>query len=254
MNTLTQLTQAKDELREILAQYDRNTQNKTVLAAIEKLSKLHPIQAPARQEKLMDGHWSVISKPSFPGGERLEDGSIAYTLGHLSLNIFQPSSLKLVLEEISQSILPINDGETGQRNYENVLKWKSIEPKYQQIKGIVRTLGICQLREGNLLELKCTGGILEPLPNTDLQIWKQIFQQCNQPQQRSWLDKSMLFLPQLMFGLELPQAMDEETGKIVFTVKKAPVGKLSILFVDDELCIAKDELGSVLVCEKRMLL
>ncbi len=48
--------------------------------------------------------------------------------------------------------------------------------------------------------------------------------------------------------------MNEETGKIVFTVKKAPVGKLSILFIDDELCITKDELGTVLVCEKRMLL
>ena len=61
----------------------------------------------------------------------------------------------------------------------------------------------------------------------------------------------MLLFPQLMFGLELPQAMNEETGKIVFTVKKAPVGKLSILFIDDELCITKDELGTVLVCEKR---
>jgi hypothetical protein len=242
---------AKTELRKTLAQYNGDTKNEKVLAAIDQLIALQPIEAPARQEKLMDGDWLLISAPSFPGGQPLEDGTIAYTLGRLAFNLFQPSSLKLVLEEVRQPVFPVNNGEQEQRTHDIVVKWRSIEAKYQQIKGIVRNLGVCKPIDDNLLEVKFTGGVLEPLPDTDIEIWKAIFKQCNQPQQRSWVDKLKLFLARLMFGIVPPQEMNEQTGKIFFTMKKSPLGKLSILYLDDDLRITKGERGTVLVCEKR---
>jgi hypothetical protein len=55
----------------------------------------------------VDGDWLLINAPNFPGGEQLEDGQLAYTLGRLAFNMFQPAALKLVIEQVSQPVFPV---------------------------------------------------------------------------------------------------------------------------------------------------
>ncbi len=240
--------QAKAELKEALSKYGGNTKNEVVVAAIDKLISLNPTSEPARTETLMDGDWLLINAPNFPGGEQLEDGKLAYTLGRLAFNMFQPAALKLVIEQVSQPVFPVGNGE--QRSHDIVVTFRSIETKFSNIRGIVRNLGVCNPINSHFLQVKFTGGILEPAPDTDLQTWKAIFREANQPKQRNWLDQLKLILPKIMFGILPPQGMDEQTGKIVFSMNRSPVGKLEILYLDENLRITKGERGTVLVCEK----
>lgn len=95
---------AKTALRQALAVCGGNTKNEAVIAAISNLQSLNPTTAPAHSSTLLDSKWLLISAPNFPGGEKLPNGKYVYTLGRLAFNIFQPISLKLVIDRVLQPI------------------------------------------------------------------------------------------------------------------------------------------------------
>ncbi len=236
----------KTQLREVLKKYDGDAKNPAVMKVINQLADF---QSSKYKEKLLDGNWLLISAPSFPQGEKLADGKFSYTLGRLAFNMFKPTGLKLVIDQVYQPVFPINH--TEQRTHDIVVEFTTIDNNYPQVKGIVRNLGVCESGENNNIKVKFTGGTLEPQENTDIRIWQEIFSNQKIVEKQSLKDKlSFLFL-KFMFGLVPNQGMDRETGKIFFEMKRSPQGSLEILYLDEELRITWGEKGTILVCERK---
>ncbi|MDM9381342.1 PAP/fibrillin family protein [Chlorogloeopsis sp. ULAP01] len=240
-------TAAKTALRQALAACGGSTKDKAVIDAIENLQPLNPTKAPAYSGTLLDSNWLLISAPNFPGGEQLEDGKFAYTLGRLAFNMFQPTGLKLVIDRVLQPVLLL-EGE--QRSHDIVVEFTTIDESLPKLAGIVRNQGICYPVSDRLLQVKFTGGTLAPQNSNQMNDWQAVFGQ-QQPSQKSWQEKFKSALFWLMFGLVPPQAMNPETGEVCFTMQRSPKGRLEILYLDDELRITRGERGTFLVCERQ---
>jgi hypothetical protein len=241
--------QSKQALREALKAYGGNPQHEAVAAAINRLIEQNPTSAPARQTTLLEGDWLLTSAPSFPNGELQPDGSYVYTLGRLAFNMFEPRDLKVVINQVSQPVFPIQ--RTGQYTHDIVVKFTVLDETVSSLQGIVRNLGVCEPGSDTALQVQFTGGVLEPAAGTDLAAWNAIFGtpgSAHRPSLKDWTQS--LFL-KLMFGLVPPTGMNPQTGRSEFSMKRSPNGSLGILYLDEDLRITKGEKGTVLVCEKR---
>jgi hypothetical protein len=108
------------------------------------------------------------------------------------------------------------------------------------IKGVVRNLGICYPADDDTLQVEFTGGTLTPQLGQDLVVWKEVFNQ-GKPANKGLKDWFMSLFLKVMFGLVPPNGMNEETGEISFQMKRSPKGKLSILYLDEEMRITKEK-------------
>ncbi|MBD2457620.1 fimbrial protein [Nostoc sp. FACHB-87] len=240
---------AKLALRQILAACGGNTKDETVIAAIENLRLVNPNPAPTRKGKLLDSNWVLISAPNFPGGKRLGNGKFVYTLGRLAFNMFQPTTLKLVIDRVSQPIFLLGNGE--QRSHDIVVEFTTVDENYPQISGVVRNLSVCEPISDTALQVKFTGGILAPKDPNKMDEWRTIFGQQSQNVKRSLKDSLMFGLFKLMFGLVPPQGINSETGEAKFIMERSPKGRLEILYLDEELRITCGEKEMILVCERQ---
>jgi hypothetical protein len=241
-------TDAKQALRDSLAAHGGDPKNSSVAAAINHLVSLNPTPAPTRQTNLLDGDWRLISAPSFPNGERQEDGTYAYTLGRLAFNMFQPKDLKVAINQVSQPVLPIEG--SSLRTHDIVVEFTTLSHGQPSLQGIVRNLGVCEPGSDTALKVQFTGGTLEPAAGTDLQAWNEVFSQPSASDgfnPKKWFQD--LFL-RVMFGLVPPDGVNPETGRSKFQMKRSPKGSLKILYLDEELRITKGEKGTVLICER----
>jgi hypothetical protein len=239
---------AKAALRDALSAYEGEPHHTEVAQKIADLVALNPVPAPALAEELRDGDWTLISAPSFPDGERRPDGTYCYTLGRLAFNMFQPRDLKVVINRVSQPVLPIAKGK--QRSHDIVVEFTTVSKDTPTLRGIVRNLGVCQPEGDDKLRVQFTGGSLEPASGTDLAAWKQVFEHPERPPRGSlkeWWQNLML---RLMFGLVPPQGMDPDTGRTEFQMKRSPKGSLTILYLDEELRITRGQKETILVCER----
>jgi hypothetical protein len=239
---------AKTMLREALATYEGNTKHEVVAAAIEKLVSLNPTAAPAHSEELMDGQWLLINAPNFPNGERRADGKYVYTLGRLAFNMFQPTSLKLVIDRVLQPVIPIGNGQ--QRTHDIIVEFTTVDENTPTLQGITHNLGVCEPISDNTLQVQFTGGTLAPKEQQEMAAWTAIFGDQSKPSKRSLKERLMSSILRIMFGIVPPQGMDRQTGQISFKMRKSPKGKLQLLYLDEELRITRGERGTVLVCER----
>jgi hypothetical protein len=151
---------AKSKLRDVLQTYGGDTKHEAVATAIEQLISLNPTAAPTRQETLMHGNWVLINAPNFPDGERREDGKYAYTLGRLAFNMFEPKQLKLVIDRVSQPVIPTGNGQ--QRTHDIIVEFTTIDENTPTLQGIVQNLGTCEPIQDTMLQVQFTGGVLKP--------------------------------------------------------------------------------------------
>ncbi|NER52875.1 MAG: fimbrial protein, partial [Symploca sp. SIO1A3] len=172
----------------------------------------------------------------------------AYTLGRLAFNMFQPTGLKLVIDRVLQPILLLEDGE--QQSHDIIVEFTTIDESLPQVRGIVRNQGVCYPVSDTVLQVQFTGGILAPHPSTNIKDWQAIFTEQHQSSQKSWQEKLMSGFLKLMFGLVPPQGINPETREVAFTMKRAPKGRLEILYLDEELRITRGQKGTVLVCQR----
>ncbi|HEY9625238.1 MAG TPA: PAP/fibrillin family protein [Crinalium sp.] len=242
------LQTAKAELRSALETYEGNPKHEAVATLIEQLAQRNPTTAPTRNEALRDGEWLLISAPSFPGGERLEDGRYRYTLGRLAFNLFQPADLKLVIDRVLQPVLPIAD--SHKRSHDIIVEFAIADDRYPPLQGIVHNSGVCEPLTDDLLQVQFTGGSLEPQATTDREIWQRVFGNQSPSAKRGLKDRVTNLIFNLMFGLVPPQHMDQQTGRIAFEMTRSPKGKLEILYLDEELRITRGEKGTILICER----
>ncbi|MBD2355613.1 fimbrial protein [Tolypothrix sp. FACHB-123] len=239
---------AKQDLRQALAVCAGNTKEKQVIDAIENLLVLNPTKAPTYSGNLLDGNWLLISEPNFPGGERLEDGSFAYTLGRVAFNMFQPRALKLSIQRVLQPVFLLGNGE--QRSHDIIVEFTIIDQGFPHLSGIIRTIGVCSPLDDTVLQVQFTGGSLAPQESTNMAEWQAVFGN-QQPATKVGLQaKLKSAIARLMFGLVPPQGMNLETGEVSFSMQRSPKGRLEILYLDEELRITRGEKGTVLVCER----
>lgn len=240
--------EAKRKLREALTTHGGDPKQTAIASAIDDLIRLNPTPAPTREFDRLQGQWRLISAPSFPNGERREDGSYVYTLGRLAFNMFQPQDLKVVIHEVSQPVLPISGG--PQHTHDIVVTFSTLSSAFSPLQGRVRNLGVCEPETDATIQVQFTGGTLEPVEGTDLSQWKQVFGNPTPPSQSSLKEKLQGLFLKFMFGLVPPTGMDAQSGRIEFQMKRSPKGSLEILYLDDELRITKGEKGTILICER----
>ena len=248
-DTVTQREQAKAALKTALATYNGDTKHQAVVDAIALLSSLNPTPNPA-QDEILEGNWLLISAPNFPG--RLEDEShrYVYTLGRLAFNKFEPVNLRVVLERVSQPVFATN--KEDEYSHDIVVEFKIIEQDFPELKGIVKNLAVCSPVNEDTVQVKFTGGELLPLANQNreqVKQWLKIFGH-GKVSQISLLDRLKFWLVQTMFGIGKVSAIDPDTGKQSFAIDKSPIGKLNLLYLDEELRITKGNRETVLVCQR----
>lgn len=239
---------AKVALREALSAHGGDPTHAAVAEAIAHLVALNPTAAPTHASALLEGHWALISAPSFPNGERRADGTYCYTLGRLAFNMFQPRNLKVVIDQVSQPVLPLGKGEL--RSHDIVVHFTTLDERLPPLRGIVCTFGLCQPQGDAVIEVQFSGGALDPAPGEDLHRWIEYFGRATsatRPSLMEWLQGQIL---QLMFGLVPPTKIDENTGHTEFKMKRSPKGEVAILYLDEELRITRGNKETVLVCER----
>ena len=249
-NLVTQRTTAKAALKRALATHNGDTKHPAVVDAIALLSSLNPTPNPAEHRDLLQGNWLLISAPNFPG--KLEDKSdrYVYTLGRLAFNKFKPVNLRVVLERVSQ---PVFATERDEYSHNIVAEFKIIDRDFPEIKGIVKNLAVCSPVDGDTVQVKFTGGELLPLANQNkeqIKQWIEIFGGEGKTSQISLLDRLKFWWVQVMFGIGKVSAIDPNTGKQSFAIDRSPIGKLKLLYLDEELRIVRGKREAVLVCQR----
>jgi len=240
--------QAKAALYQALQAHGGNPAQAPVAAAIARLATLNPTPAPAQATDRLEGDWRLISAPSFPGGELGADGCYSYTLGRLAFNMFQPQTLKLVIDQVSQPVWPIADG--AHHTHDIVVDFTTLDLEVP-LQGRVRNLGICQPATANQLQVQFTGGVLEPAVDSDRDHWHQVFGDPDASPRPGLKARLQGLVLKLMFGLVPPKAMAADTGRIEFQMRRSPKGRLEILYLDDDLRITRGEKGTILVCDRQ---
>lgn len=238
---------AEDALRQSLALYG-DTKHSAVADAISVLAKLNPTPAPAHNTQLRDGNWLMINAPTFPGGQRCEDGTYLYSMGRLAFNMFQPKDLLIKIDRVVQPVLPISN--SSKRTHDIRVEFSTVN-EAKQLQGIVTNLGVCEPCSDDTLQVQFTGGHLEPKPGTDLQAWNAIFGNQNNLTTSSIKEKLANLFLKLTFGLVAPEGINRSTGEVAFTMKRSPKGKLEILYLDEYLRITRGNKGTVLVFERQ---
>lgn len=251
MNTGTQDRKVmKETLRRVLTAHEGDTKHEAVAAAIQKLVHLNPTATPARSGTLLDGQWRLVSAPNFPDGELRADGKYTYTLGRLAFNLFQPTKLKVVIDRVWQPVAPVGNGR--QQTHDIIVEFTTADEHFPSLQGVVHNFGVCEPTLDNTLQVQFTGGLLAPAAQTSLKTWKAVFGDQSKPSKtnlKQWLLTNVL---RMMFGLIPPQGMEQETGKVSFKMQRPPKGKLSILYLDEELRITRGNRGTLLVSERQM--
>ena len=240
---------AKQELREALANNQGDTKAAPVVEAIAALAALNPTTTPAHNAAFQDGEWLLINAPNFPGGVLQENGKRRYTLGRLAFNMFQPTGLRLEIDQVWQPVLPTGLGD--QRTHDIIVSFTTVDDAWPTLKGIVKNLGVCEPKTEDEISVQFTGGVLCPSPKQDLDSWRQVFGSGKMRSPTALKDKAMNLFLKLMFGLQKPSPIDPQTGEIRFEMTRSPRGTLKILYLDEELRITKGEKGTVLVCERQ---
>lgn len=249
MNTGTQDRKVmKETLRRVLTAHDGDTKHEAVAAAIQKLVHLNPTTTPARSGILLDGQWRLVSAPNFPDRELRADGKYTYTLGRLAFNLFQPTKLKVVIDRVWQPVAPVGNGR--QHTHDIIVEFTTADEHFPSLQGVVHNFGVCEPTLDNTLHIQFTGGLLAPAEQTSLKTWKAVFGNQSKPFKTNLKQWLLTNVSRIMFGLVPPQGMEKETGKVSFKMQRPPKGKLSILYLDEELRITRGNRGTLLVSER----
>lgn len=254
MNTTTNIQRdnAKKVLFEALKTSGGDTNNKIVVAAIEKLALLNPNSAPLENRSLLFGNWLLINAPNFLGRQSDRQGRCIYTLGRLAFNMFEPVKILVEIERVLQPVFSV--GEANELTHDIVVEFKTIDENIPELKGSVRNLAICSPKSQDTLQVRFTGGELVPLETKEaskMKEWLKVFGQESQKSQlslREWISSVLI---KSMFGITKASDIDSQTGKRTFVMKKSPKGILKILYLDDELRITRGNRETVLICQRQ---
>ena len=252
-STVAQREQAKLDLKEALAAHNGDTKHEAVVKVITLLASLNPAPHPAENQELLEGNWLLLNAPNFPGRLEDEEHEYVYTLGRLAFNKFEPVALRVAIERVSQPVWATE--KENEYTHDIVVEFKIIDKGFPKLRGIVRNLAVCSPIAPDTVQVKFTGGELIPLDNQapeQIKQWLNIFGSKQRISQVTLLERFKFWFVQTMFGMGKVSAIDTETGKQTFAIKKSPKGLLKLLYLDEELRITKGNRETVLVCQREV--
>ncbi len=250
---VAQREQAKADLKKALAAYNGDTKQVAVVEAIAKLASFNPTPHPAENQELLEGNWLLINAPIFPDRLEDEENRYVYTLGRLAFNKFEPVNLRVAIERVSQPVFAT--GKENEYTHDIVVEFKIVEEGFPELKGMVRNLAVCFPVDRDTVQVKFSGGELMPLENQNpeqIKQWLNIFGNDQKTSRISLLDRLKFWFIQTMLGMGKVSAIDTETGKKSFAIKKSPKGLVKLLYLDEELRITKGNRETVLVCQREV--
>ena len=240
---------AKTELLQVLTKYDGDTKNPVVATSIDKLVVLNPSNSPTSNKDLLQGNWLLINAPNFPDRQENKQHKYVYNLGRLAFNMFQPTSLKVAIQEVIQPVFATE--KEDEYTHDIVVQFKTIDDNIPQLTGIIKNLALCHPVDRNTVRVYFTGGELIPANTDQLEQWLSVFSS-NFPKASVNIAQSLKsWFITWMFGIKTTSEIDKQTGKKSFTMTKSPKGLLKILYLDEELRITKGNKGTVLICKRQ---
>jgi len=153
-----------------------------------------------------------------------------------------------VIDRVLQPVLPIDNGQ--QRTHDIIVEFTTQAKDIPPLQGIIHNFGVCQVIDDKTLSVQFTGGALVPKHLDQMKMWQAVFGNQSKSEKRRFKEKVMSKVANLLLGILPPQGMDHQTGKVSFTMQRSPKGRLTLLYLDEELRITRGERGTVLVCER----
>ena len=279
---MNSINECKSSLRQILLHHKGDTSHPQVHDAISKLQQLVNDEINTQQNTTTaddpnshTGRWRTISSPPFPGRLDDIDGKAAYTLGRMSFNLFRPSKVVCIVEEIVNVVELLHGGvettaatgDVWEQCYNLEVTMEILVPCHDDAAEFIRlpakmvNFGICSPSSPSRLAVKFTGGVLKP--NFDLnkqenrnlaQSWRQTFDGVitNETKAMSMVDKITTSLThsllKMIMGLTSPEDTEDLTQK--YNIARPISGYLDILYISDDLRISKGNRGTIVVVEK----
>lgn len=240
---------AKTELLQALTKYDGDTKNPVVVNSIEKLVVLNPTESPTKNQSLLQGNWLLINAPNFPDRQENKQHKYVYNLGRLAFNMFQPTNLKVAIQEVTQPVF-LTDKE-NEYTHHIVVKFKTIDDDIPELTGIIKNLALCHPVDSNTVRVHFTGGELIPANTEQLEQWLSVFSSNSSQSSFNITQSFNSWFIKWMFGIKTTSEIDKQTGKKSFTMTKSPRGLLKILYLDEELRITKGNTETILICKRQ---
>lgn len=240
-------TAVRESFLNVLAEKGGDWRDPAVTAELPALEAASPTADPALSGTYLDANWVQVTRPDYNyGGNK---GSTQYTLGALSFNMFEPSDMKVNVEQTTQLVAPNED---GTREWDISLLITCVDERYPPFKANITTFGKIQPgrdKEGKnrRLEVWFTEGQLKPAEGTDdafLKQWLDTFRTAQKKKKRTLGSMLKNGLLRLMIGLKLPDSVADD-GTISFKMDRPPHGYTDILYIDDKLRVTRGNRGSI---------
>jgi len=240
--------QARELFLAVLEEKGGDWRDAAVMAELERLERANPTVDPALTGDYLDANWVQVTRPDYNyGGSK---GSVEYTLGALSFNMYEPSDMKVLVEETTQLVAPKDDGQSI-REWDISLRIRCIDERYPPFLANITTFGEIKPskdKEGKhrRLEVWFREGQLKLVDGADAAMrekWLETVRSAQQQKKRTIgtiLKNGML---RLMMGLRLPRLAPD--GVVSFQMKRPPHGYTDILYLDDKLRVTRGNRGSI---------
>jgi len=237
----------RDRFLRVLAEKGGDWRDPAVTAELPALEAANPTADPALSSTYLDANWLQVTRPDYNyGGNK---GSTEYTLGALSFNMFEPSDMKVNVEQTTQLVAPNDD---GTREWDISLLITCVDERFPPFKANITTFGKIQpgkTKDGrnHRLEVWFTEGQLKPAAGTDDALhkqWLDTFRTAQKTKKRTFGTMVKNGMLRLMMGLQLPDSVAED-GTVSFKMNRPPHGYTDILYLDDKLRVTRGNRGSI---------
>lgn len=260
---VTKIEELKKELKSLLAKSGGSTNDPEVIAVIDKLVSLNPCKESCARSNEFLGEFVALTCPNFPGRIKSEPGQedlVQYKLGRLSFNIFQPHKLVCTMRSVRNHVSVNGTTDEGKTKFSYPLVLDiTIHTPDGDLPAIVINEAHCYENQdvNNRLMVSFTGGTLLPAEEvrndpSKLELWSKTFEGAYQKanEERSYFGWIFQFFLKLVLGLTYPTDDCLTKNSFHFEIKRAPVGYLDVLYLDEDLRITKGNRGTIVVVER----
>lgn len=267
LDSETKLQAAKSKLMALLRQNHGSTKNPEVMAAVNDIVAMNPVQN-ALESPLLLGEFIAHTSPDFPGRIKSPTGQedvVQYTLGRLSFGIFQPHSLVCTVRAVRNSMVECEDEfqVDGQRTFAYPIQIDlTVHTEKGDLSATMKHAARCyEIPEHpNRLGVTFSGGSLTPAHSVRsdpelMAVWEEVFDRAysKAEAERTFMSSVMQYVLKSVFQLTTPT--DEDAARdcshtVSFDMKRSPRGYLDVLYLDEDIRITRGNRGTIIVVER----
>lgn len=257
-------------MKSLLAKHHGSTKNPEVLEAIKVLASMNPTDKVAASP-LLEGEFLCHTLPEFPGRiKNTPPGTVQYTLGRLSFNIFQPHHLVCTVRSVRQSIrsrtsVKDADGKTNRSKFQTfeypICLDLTIHTEQGDLPAMMYNSGVCykEPKDPQRLNVTFKGSTLVPSYEVRsdpqlLKVWQDTFRNAytNADKERGVLSKALQWALKWWFQMVLPsdEGVSAEDYSVSFHMERSPRGYLDVLYLSERLRVTRGNRGTLVVVER----